>query len=125
MGLEFSSIIYFRDIKSSLFISELEKGRKLAQFMMQKLPHIIPFSEVGTPQSLKTLLLRSKANTMSARQPCYGHTKMYRSYRKMPINGHFSIKSIHFCLVTTFWIRLKNIILKTLYNEPCYIGVSM
>ena len=39
--------VCYRDIKASQFISELEKGKKLAQFMMQKLPHIIPFSEVG------------------------------------------------------------------------------
>ena len=47
------SYCFFRDIKASLFISELEKGKKLAQFMMQKLPHIIPFAEVGFLSSLQ------------------------------------------------------------------------
>ena len=37
-----------------------------------------------------------------AKQPCCIQTKMYRLYRKMTINGHFSIQSIHFCLDTTF-----------------------
>lgn len=34
-----------RDVKPSTVISELEAGRKSAQFLMQKVPHIIPFSE--------------------------------------------------------------------------------
>lgn len=34
-----------RDIKPSVFIAELEKGKKPAVFLMQRLPHIIPFSE--------------------------------------------------------------------------------
>ncbi|XP_014785402.1 ubiquitin-protein ligase E3B isoform X2 [Octopus bimaculoides] len=34
-----------RDVKPSTIISELEAGRKNAQFIMQKIPHIIPFSE--------------------------------------------------------------------------------
>ncbi|KAL4223687.1 Ubiquitin-protein ligase E3B [Mactra antiquata] len=34
-----------RDIKASSFINELDKGKKLAQYILQKIPHIIPFSE--------------------------------------------------------------------------------
>ncbi|XP_055959426.1 ubiquitin-protein ligase E3B [Patella vulgata] len=34
-----------RDVKPSLFMSELERGRKPVQFLMQKVPHIIPFND--------------------------------------------------------------------------------
>ncbi|CAG2202036.1 UBE3B [Mytilus edulis] len=34
-----------RDVKPSVFMAELEKGKKPAVFLMQRLPHIIPFSE--------------------------------------------------------------------------------
>ncbi|KAL5016325.1 hypothetical protein ScPMuIL_005914 [Solemya velum] len=34
-----------RDLKASAFITELERGRKIAVFLLQKVPHIIPFSE--------------------------------------------------------------------------------
>ncbi|XP_076453206.1 ubiquitin-protein ligase E3B-like [Babylonia areolata] len=34
-----------RDVKPSHFVSELEHGKKTAQFLMQQVPHIIPFSE--------------------------------------------------------------------------------
>ncbi|XP_060602901.1 ubiquitin-protein ligase E3B-like [Ruditapes philippinarum] len=34
-----------KDVKPSSFLSELDKGRKLAQFILQKIPHIIPFGE--------------------------------------------------------------------------------
>ena len=38
-----------------------------------------------------TLLLGSKAETVLAKQLCYIQTKMYISYRKMTIYGHFLI----------------------------------
>ncbi|XP_052798070.1 ubiquitin-protein ligase E3B-like [Mya arenaria] len=34
-----------KDIKPSSFLAELERGKKTAQYIMQKIPHIIPFSE--------------------------------------------------------------------------------
>ncbi|KAK7087302.1 ubiquitin-protein ligase E3B-like isoform X2 [Littorina saxatilis] len=34
-----------RDVKPSHFVSELEHGKKAAQFLMQHVPHIIPFGE--------------------------------------------------------------------------------
>ncbi|XP_048241193.1 ubiquitin-protein ligase E3B-like [Haliotis rufescens] len=34
-----------RDVKASHFMGELERGRKTVQFLMQKVPHIIPFHE--------------------------------------------------------------------------------
>ena len=38
----------FRDcVKPSHFVSELEHGKKTAQFLMQHVPHIVPFSEVS------------------------------------------------------------------------------
>ena len=36
----------FRDVKPSMFITELERGRKTATFLLQKVPHIIPHKEV-------------------------------------------------------------------------------
>lgn len=44
-----------RDIKPSHFVSELEHGKKAAQFLMQHVPHIIPFSEVRNAQSVTLL----------------------------------------------------------------------
>ncbi|WAR01504.1 UBE3B-like protein [Mya arenaria] len=38
------------DIKPSSFLAELERGKKTAQYIMQKIPHIIPFSEDGYRQ---------------------------------------------------------------------------
>jgi len=35
-----------RDIKASTFLGELDRGKKSAVFLMNKIPHIIPFSEV-------------------------------------------------------------------------------
>ncbi|ESO98574.1 hypothetical protein LOTGIDRAFT_201597 [Lottia gigantea] len=34
-----------RDVKPSLFMAELDRGRKSVQFLMQKVPHIIPFND--------------------------------------------------------------------------------
>lgn len=34
-----------RDVKASHFVGELEHGKKTAQFLMQHVPHIIPFGE--------------------------------------------------------------------------------
>ena len=34
-------------MKPSHFVSELEHGKKTAQFLMQHVPHIVPFSEVS------------------------------------------------------------------------------
>lgn len=36
------------DLKMSVFLAELERGRKTSQFLMQKAPHIVPFDEVCT-----------------------------------------------------------------------------
>ena len=40
---------------------------------------------------VRTQLLESKALTVLVKQPYYIQTKMYRLYRKMTMNGHFSI----------------------------------
>ncbi|WAR01500.1 UBE3B-like protein, partial [Mya arenaria] len=40
----------YLDIKPSSFLAELERGKKTAQYIMQKIPHIIPFSEDGYRQ---------------------------------------------------------------------------
>ena len=37
----------FRDIKPVLFVSELEKGRKSAEFLLKRAPHILPFNVVS------------------------------------------------------------------------------
>ena len=50
-----------------------------------------------------TLLLGSKAKTVLTGELCCIQTKVYRLYRKNSINGHFSVKSIHFCL-NTIWL---------------------
>ncbi|XP_064612255.1 ubiquitin-protein ligase E3B-like [Liolophura sinensis] len=34
-----------KEVKMSVFVSELEKGRKSVQFLMQRVPHVIPFKE--------------------------------------------------------------------------------
>ena len=39
-------VCVFRDVKPSMFITELERGRKTATFLLQKVPHIIPHKEV-------------------------------------------------------------------------------
>ena len=62
---------------------------------------------------------------------------MYRFYRKMTINGHFSIESIHFCLDTIFLgsilyclINIQNhaimnhIIKRSFYNLQIDLGLQ-
>ena len=46
---------------------------------------------VFTPQPLYNTFVGVKTETLLVKQPCYIQTKMYRLYRKMTINGHFSI----------------------------------
>ena len=59
-----------RDIKPSVFITELEKGKKPAVFLMQRLPHIIPFSEV-TKYIYPALILFEQANFIDLINFCY------------------------------------------------------
>ena len=40
--------MFDRDIKASSFIGELERGKKTAHFLLQKVPHIIPHPEVSS-----------------------------------------------------------------------------
>lgn len=44
---KFTTFLLFREVKMSVFVSELEKGRKSVQFLMQRVPHVIPFKEVS------------------------------------------------------------------------------
>ena len=46
---------------------------------------------------------------------------MSRLYRKMTINGHFSIKSIHFCLGKYFWGPPLNFLILKLLTFNCFI----
>lgn len=39
-------ILHPREIRVSSFMSDLERGKKAAQVLMQKVPHIIPHKEV-------------------------------------------------------------------------------
>ena len=52
-----------------MFISELEKGKKLAQFMMAKLPHILPFSEVGFSSSINMINYLLQSVQISTQAP--------------------------------------------------------
>lgn len=38
-----------KDVKVGVFMSELDKGKKAAQVLLQKVPHIIPHKEVTCP----------------------------------------------------------------------------
>ena len=53
---------------------------------------------INTPKILYNTIAgtQSKSHVIAKQLYCI-QTKMYRSYRKMTINGHFSIWSIHFC----------------------------
>jgi len=48
--------LFFRDVKPSGFLMELEKGKKTAQFILQKIPHIVPFAEVSIPKHTHLLV---------------------------------------------------------------------
>lgn len=39
-------LFIYREIRVSSFMSDLERGKKAAQVLMQKVPHIIPHKEV-------------------------------------------------------------------------------
>lgn len=60
LNLQWNNFFYkqinFRDVKPSHFMAEFEKEKKTALFLMQKVPHIIPFNEVSSRWVIKTAI---------------------------------------------------------------------
>ena len=41
------SVSCYRDVRPALFISSIDKGNKTSQFLLQKMPHMIPHKDVS------------------------------------------------------------------------------
>ena len=44
-------LVCYRDVRPAQFISSIDKGNKVAQFLLQKMPHIITHKDVSTSPS--------------------------------------------------------------------------